>query len=251
MFVTGVQTCALPISSVAFHSVIYNSVSNMDLRVRSYRALGGRASHGCVRLLVSDAKWVYDNVHKGTVVTITESMPADPEKKASVSKPELNQRTMLPVETPQPTMEPIYISGAQPPLPLRAMRKNDSGTDVWWLQRKLTELGYYRGKCSGTYLDGTRAAVAAFQQACGLRASGEATLETLYYLYAAELAPVYTEAPQQPGPLPVPAEEPAAEAAAAPSEETAVPSEDIVIPAEETAAPEPTPAPGASGVIRP
>lgn len=57
--------------SIAFHSVIYMKVNVMSLSVKSYRNLGSRASHGCVRLLVSDAKWVYDNVDAGTVVTIT------------------------------------------------------------------------------------------------------------------------------------------------------------------------------------
>ena len=182
-------------SSIAFHSVIYNSVSTGDLRTKSYRLLGSRASHGCVRLLVSDAKWVYDYVGKGTVVTITDKLPADPELRASLKPPALNTKTMLPVATPKPTAEPVYISGAKPPLPLRPMKKNDTGADVYWLQRKLTELGYYSGKCSGTYLDGTAAAVKAYQSAAGLRANGSADVATLEAIYRHELAPVATPTP--------------------------------------------------------
>ncbi len=197
-------------SSIAFHSVIYNSVSTGDLRVKSYRLLGSRASHGCVRLLVSDAKWVYDYVGAGTVVTITDKLPADPELKASLKPPALNTKTMLPVATPRPTAEPVYISGAKPPLPLRALKKNDSGADVYWLQRKLTELGFYGGKCSGTYLDGTAAAVKAYQSAAGLRANGSADVATLEAIYRHELAPVAT-------PTPVPTAVPTPEPTAAPT----------------------------------
>ena len=182
-------------AGIAFHSVIYNTVDTMDLSVRSYNRLGNRASHGCVRLQVADAKWIYDYVTAGTVVTITYQLPADPELKASIIKPELNRRTMLPYATPQPTQEPIYISGARPPLPLTELRRGDSGTAVYWMQRKLAELGYYTGRCTGLYLDGTAAAVQAFQHANGLRASGTATVETLERLYARELAPVGSPTP--------------------------------------------------------
>lgn len=205
--------------SIAFHSVIYNTVSTKDLSIRSYERLGRRASHGCIRLQVADAKWIYDNVTAGSVATITYKRPADPELKASIIKPELNRRTMLPVETPKPTQEPVYISGARPPQPLTALKKNDSGEAVWWLQKKLTELGYYTGKCSGTYLDGTQDAVRRFQQATGLRADGVAGVDTLRKLYEKELAPVTTPTPV---PIatpadPVPASDPAATATPRPT----------------------------------
>ena len=182
-------------ASIAFHSVIYNTTDMMDLSVKSYKALGNRASHGCIRLLVADAKWIYDNVGEGTVVTITEDLPADPELVKSVDAPALNYSNMLPKSTPFPTAEPVYVSGALPPMPLKKLEKGDEGESVYWLQRKLTELGYYTGKCSGVYLNGTRDAVKAFQKAAGLKVSGTATVETLEMLYMQELstpAPVAT-----------------------------------------------------------
>ncbi|MBR6030237.1 MAG: peptidoglycan-binding protein [Clostridia bacterium] len=183
-------------SDVAFHSVIYNTVSNMDLSVKSYKRLGSRASHGCIRLQVADAKWIYDNVPAGVTVTITEKLPKDPELKASLVKPALNYKNMLPVSTAQPTAEPIYVSGAKPPLPLTEIRKNDSSEAVYWLQKKLTELGYYHGKCSGTCLDGTLAAVKAFQKDHGMRQTNSVTVATLEAIYASELAdPAGTAAP--------------------------------------------------------
>ena len=186
-------------SEIAFHSVIYARVDTKSLSIKSYNMLGQRASHGCIRLLVSDAKWIYDNVCKGTVVTIRDDLPADPELKASVAKPALNKKNMLPVETPQPTAEPVYISGAEPPLPLEKLQKNNSSDAVYWMQKKLTELGYYSGKCSGTYLAGTIAAVKAFQKDHGLKQTGTADVKTLEVLYADELAspkPIATPAPE-------------------------------------------------------
>lgn len=174
--------------SIAFHSVIYNSNDTMDLSVSSYKNLGKRASHGCIRLTVADAKWIYDNCGKGTVVTITEDLPKDPELVASLKLPALDYSNMLPKSTPEPTAEPNYVSGAQPPLPLEKLKTNDSSEAVYWLQKKLTELGYYTGKCSGTYLDGTKAAVKAFQKDNGLDANGVATVKTLEKLYEKELA---------------------------------------------------------------
>ena len=186
-------------SEIAFHSVIYARVDTKSLSIKSYNMLGQRASHGCIRLLVSDAKWIYDNVGKGTVVTIRDDLPADPELKASVAKPALNKKNMLPVETPQPTAEPVYISGAEPPLPLEKLQKNNSSDAVYWMQKKLTELGYYSGKCSGTYLAGTIAAVKAFKKDHGLKQTGTADVKTLEVLYADELAspkPIATPAPE-------------------------------------------------------
>ncbi len=211
--------------SVAFHSVLYNSVDVMDLRTKSYRMLGSRASHGCVRLQVADAKWIYDYVDKGTVVTITASLDSDPEKKASQIKPALNTKNMLPVATPKPTQEPVYVSGAEPPLPLQKLSVNSSGKAVWWLQNKLAELGYYTGRITGTYLDGTKNAVKAFQKAHGLNASGTADVRTLEVLYAGDMQ-MATPAPTA-APIATPAPTPAAEdipTAAPESEATRRPS---------------------------
>ena len=187
--------------SIAFHSVIYLSVNTMSLSLKSYRLLGQRASHGCVRLLVDDAKWIYENIGKGTVVTITDSLPSDPELRASVKAPALNKRNMLPVSTPKPTQAPVYVSGGTPPMPLKKIQKGDSSESVYWLQCKLRDLGYYTGTCTGTYLEGTVAAVRAFQKDHGISVSGTADTATLEAVYADELSHAV-----MPSPSPVPAE---------------------------------------------
>lgn len=196
-------------SSIAFHSVIYNTVNTMDLSVKSYKNLGKRASHGCIRLTVADAKWIYNNCGAGTVVTIRDDMPADPELRAALKLPSLNTKNMLPYVTPQPTAEPDYRAGAMPPQPFRTLKVNSSGEDVYWMQRKLTDLGYYSGKCSGTFLAGTQNAVKAFQKANSLSATGTADVKTLNLLYAEELSatptPEVAADDRTPEPLPTPA----------------------------------------------
>ena len=184
--------------NIAFHSVIYNAVDYMALSKKSYNKLGQRASHGCVRLLVSDSQWVYDNIEKGVTVTITEDLPSDEELRKSVRPPALNTDYMRPVNTPLPTPAPSYTSDGMPSEPLRNLKKGSEGADVYWLQMRLKELGYYNGTVTGVYYSGTFNAVKAFQKANGIYPSGKASVETQEALYASAMAtetPPVTETP--------------------------------------------------------
>lgn len=55
---------------ILFHSVLYSEKDESTLRQGSVNALGSRASHGCVRLKVEDAKWLYNNVPAGTTCRV-------------------------------------------------------------------------------------------------------------------------------------------------------------------------------------
>lgn len=55
---------------IYFHSVIYSEKDESTLRMSSVYNLGRKASHGCVRLQVEDAKWIYDHCDAGTIVII-------------------------------------------------------------------------------------------------------------------------------------------------------------------------------------
>ena len=171
-------------ASIAFHSVIYTAVNNKAVNVSSYKMLGKRASHGCIRLTVADAKWIYDNIGEGTVVSIVEGMKADPELRDALKLPPFDYDTMLPQETPVPTPEPEYDANKKPVLE-KNLKKNSEGETVYWVQRRLTELGYYTGWCSGKILNGTAEALRAFQRANGLGANGEVNQKTLDALYEA------------------------------------------------------------------
>ena len=55
---------------IMFHSVLYGSKEGSVTR-SSVNNLGKRASHGCVRLSVEDAKWIWDNCPRNTRVEIS------------------------------------------------------------------------------------------------------------------------------------------------------------------------------------
>ncbi len=55
---------------ILFHSVIYSTNSESSLRSGSLYALGNPASHGCVRLSVSDAKWLFEHCKRHENVII-------------------------------------------------------------------------------------------------------------------------------------------------------------------------------------
>ena len=52
----------------------------------SYNNLGKRVSHGCVRLQVIDAKWIFDNCPRGTKITIYNSSDPGPLGKPALQK---------------------------------------------------------------------------------------------------------------------------------------------------------------------
>lgn len=61
-----------------FHSVPYARTDPRTLSTTAYNLLGTTQSLGCVRLLVEDAKWIYDNCPIGTEVTIYSSTDPGP-----------------------------------------------------------------------------------------------------------------------------------------------------------------------------
>ena len=56
--------------SILFHSVIYSRKDENSLRSSTLAHLGHKASHGCVRLKVEDAKWIYEHCGEGQVIEV-------------------------------------------------------------------------------------------------------------------------------------------------------------------------------------
>ena len=189
-------------SSIAFHSPIYTSVSNSAMKISSYKKLGQRASHGCIRLAVWDAKWIYDNVGKGTVVSIVEGMDPDPELRDALKLPPLDTQYCTPLNTPVPTAEPEYSIDNPPELGKRQLAEKSEGPEVYWVQRTLKDLGYYDTKCTGKMLKKTVKAVKAFQQDYGMRANGGVTQEVIDKMAEAVKNPPKAEPEAVPTPAP-------------------------------------------------
>lgn len=55
---------------VLFHSVLYQQPKESTLLEGSVKKLGRKSSHGCVRLSVEDAKWIFENCAAGTTVIV-------------------------------------------------------------------------------------------------------------------------------------------------------------------------------------
>lgn len=65
------QYCTRIAPQVLFHSVwYYRNGDKSSMSVSAYNVMGQKASHGCVRLLCKDAKWIYDHCAVGTKIVI-------------------------------------------------------------------------------------------------------------------------------------------------------------------------------------
>lgn len=73
--------------SILFHTVVYKrSRDPNSLDVKEYNKLGTSASHGCIRLQCSAAKWIYDNCKAGTKVIFYKSSNPGPLGKPKFEK---------------------------------------------------------------------------------------------------------------------------------------------------------------------
>ena len=86
--------------------------------------------------------------------------------------------TPAPTGTPAPTPSPT----AAPP----TLKYGDQGEAVSELQSRLSELGYYVGRISGNFLEGTQNGVKRFQEDYGLEVTGELDPESAELLKKAE-----------------------------------------------------------------
>jgi len=185
----------------AFHSVLYSAADERTLSVKSFEDLGTPASHGCVRLYVSDAKWIYDNCSAGTIITVYEG-EYDPEYTMTLRRA-LNSETLREGALLAPVQMPAY-SRENWPTEYRTLYRGRSGSDVYMLQMRLAELGYYHGTITGGYYGGTIRAVEAFQRDHKLNVDGAAGKQTQSLLFSSAVDPVISETTAVPSPTPAP-----------------------------------------------
>jgi len=74
------------VGNILFHSVPYLEKSSDTLEYWEYDKLGTSASMGCIRLTVEDAKWIYDNISRGTEVEFYSSEEPGPLGKPEAQK---------------------------------------------------------------------------------------------------------------------------------------------------------------------
>jgi peptidoglycan hydrolase-like protein with peptidoglycan-binding domain len=209
---------------IAFHSILFSSSGAVSMK--SVNRLGNRASHGCIRLSMADAKWMYDNIGKGVEVWIHEDAPTDPELKFAHKPGDFDKKTYYHKATPAPSQAPAYSAAQVPESNLKELKVGAQGEEVYWIQQRLAQLGFYTGTITGQYREGTQAAVKAYQKANSLKQTGRADKATLTHLYDTARAEFATQSPL---PTDTPTQMPPPTATSAP--ETATP---------ESSLPEPT-----------
>lgn len=74
------------VGNILFHSVPYTSKNSDALEYWEYDKLGTACSAGCIRLKVSDALWIYNNIPRGTQVEFYSSSDPGPLGKPSAQK---------------------------------------------------------------------------------------------------------------------------------------------------------------------
>lgn len=77
------------IGGIYFHSILYTKPQEGYFTRTSFNALGTAASHGCIRMLVEDVRWMYYNCPPGTLVVLTKNKAENPELVASL-KPKIS-----------------------------------------------------------------------------------------------------------------------------------------------------------------
>lgn len=60
-----------------FHSIMFDKRDVNYMQSGAYNRIGSRVSHGCVRLYVEDAKWLYYYACPGTTIEVTDKLPSD------------------------------------------------------------------------------------------------------------------------------------------------------------------------------
>ena len=150
---------------IAFHSIMYINYNPDNPNMSTFNHLGSRASHGCIRLHTTDAKWVYDNCGAGTVVTIHNDSNTDKELVEFAGYRKSNaQDTVIPASA--------YDVNAAPPA-FKLRRIKSYGADVFWMQKTLEALGYLKDTtCTGYFGSITQSALKRFQKANKLSADG-------------------------------------------------------------------------------
>lgn len=76
------QYWSLITGRIYFHTTLYSSLDASDYSVASWNAMGTNVSHGCIRMTVPDARWIYYNCAPGTVVEIRSGSSNDKETAA-------------------------------------------------------------------------------------------------------------------------------------------------------------------------
>lgn len=155
------QYCSRIVGGVLFHSVYYSSTDPSTLSYNAYNKLGTTASHGCVRLNVADAKWIYDNCPSGTKIKIYDGKNVGPLGKPTPVRIDTSSKYRgwdptdpnknNPWRKMKPTIKGVKNITVERCAKTPNLRKGISATDYKGKSLKITVSGKLNMKKSGKY----------------------------------------------------------------------------------------------------
>lgn len=118
------QYWSLITGRIYFHSILYSSTDASTYTTSSWKNLGHNISHGCVRLSVPDARWIWYNAAPGTTVEIRRGSSSD--KETALIREQLKLEGL-------PDKRPVLEAGRIP------------WTDNWRIEDVEHEVGFVQG----------------------------------------------------------------------------------------------------------
>ncbi|MDO4866417.1 MAG: peptidoglycan-binding protein [Clostridia bacterium] len=172
------------VGGILFHSVLY-SASKHGPTSSSVNALGSKASHGCVRLRVADAKWIAQNCPAGTRCRIFRGSSVNSDLRKRLLKKSFSRGSQS---------YDSFMGRAEGSTPVKInLYKGCKGEQVRQLQQRLRGLGFLNSAADGKFGNSTKTAVNKFQAACGLKKTGKVN-KALWDRMFADGAPTETVA---------------------------------------------------------
>ena len=153
--------------SILFHSVPYAQKDMSTIDLDALEQLGTKASHGCIRLLWEDARWISEHCPAGTTVKIFNGAA----KKTGL-------RDLLKVQGYSEDCRLTYrqFIDASPMQNISGgLGRGSTGDEVYALQNRLIGLGFFSADPTGVYDEATTLAVMRFQAAAGETVNGVAS----------------------------------------------------------------------------
>ena len=105
-FSTYAQYWSQVTRGIYMHSILFSRRDNAFLERSAYNNIGKAVSHGCIRMMVEDARWVYYNCPPGTTITITRKPRNSTLAKALKTNVPFEQYKVSPDPYPQPA--PVF-----------------------------------------------------------------------------------------------------------------------------------------------
>lgn len=157
--------------SILFHSIPYAQKDMQTIDHEALDQLGTKASHGCIRLLWEDARWIAENCPEGTTVKIFNGAAKKTGLRDLLLVQGYTQDCKLTYRQFLDACPTDNISGG--------MGRGSRGDEVTALQARLVGLGFYSEAPTGVYDEATTLAVMRYQAAAGETVNGVVSRDLL------------------------------------------------------------------------